>query len=52
MLILIILGVLSLAGIGGTMLHILRDGYGRLPDRPGTMRASDLSSGSRSSDFA
>lgn len=52
MLILIMLGVLTLAGIGGTMLHVLRDGYGRMPDRPGAIRASDLRSGSRGSDIA
>lgn len=52
MLILIILGVLTLAGIGGTVLHVLRDGYGRMPDRPGAVRPSDLRSGSMGSDFA
>ncbi|MBG6058075.1 hypothetical protein RCH16_001689 [Cryobacterium sp. MP_M5] len=52
MLILIILGALALVGIGGTMQHVLRDGYGRMPDRPGAIRASDLRAGSRSSDFA
>lgn len=52
MLILIILGALSLIGIGGTLRRVVRDGYGRVPDRRGAIRASDLHQGARRHDFA
>jgi len=35
---LIVLGTIALAGIGSTLVQVVRDGYGRVPDRPELFR--------------
>jgi hypothetical protein len=36
---LISLGAISLLAIGATVAQVVRDGYRRVPDRPGTARS-------------